>query len=1026
MKQFPYLLICLMLLVNTNPLITAGVIPITGASLQQASGMPGGLFTPVANHVLPESAKQPGVLRYQITEVNIEMLGGRNGPPLDGSGTGETLLLNLFPDTNFMAVLDHVEANPTGSYTWIGHLEGYPLSSVILVANAGVLVGKIATPDEIYQLEFLGDQSAGLHIVRQIDPAVFDDFGDDVLLPPAESNQTADQAKPYAADDGGVIDILAVYTPAASASAGGTTAIQSMIESAVADANLANANSGVNTRLFLVSMQEVDYTESGNSSTDLGRLRTHGDGYMDVVTQPASGLRDVYHADVVTMVPSSGESGICGLGYLQNPAPSAGFVNYAFTWVKLGCLVGNNTLAHEWGHNMGLNHDWYVNGSLTPYTYGHGYIQHTSAPRWRSVMSYGDLCTAAAVNCGRVAYWSNPSMTLNGITMGVPGGTKSDCVAGSLTPDPSSCDSDEHLVLNNVTPTAAQFRSSAITWLGSSTDWNDVSNWDKGFVPRFLDDVIIPSAPPGGKFPIISANYSIRNVTISSGAQLSLTLGTLTVYGNWEEQGSGKFDGDGSSVVFKSPLNQTIQASSASHFGNIQIGDSGSSQQVSLKSDIHVNGTLTIAGGATLLGGSYTLRVGGNWIENPAGFIAGSSTVIFDGGSQSIAKTTAGTVLFKDFSEYNGGTNGSFTSAAPVGWTVAQNIDGPSNAYYFGWSSSFGIAPPPNSFAFGHLGAANIKFDTSLYSPQLNLQPDTSYQLSYRYRVYRSDNPINYIATLNSKISPGDVVSTLVNIPGVSSTSWNTATQSFSVSNAGLYYLGIRNTTTLSATNIWGGMLDDIKITAARSPIFYNLIVAGSGTLVMSQNLKLKHDLTIQPGARFDLSQNQITVDGAVVNHGTLLQTKIVNNGSVPIVEIRDGAGTNVRYRGVELTSSSNLGLVTAAVRSLNAGENCPVLTGTPVYVRRCFDITPSASLPATVRLWALNSELNTLSQANLAVFHFESINWQETPLRSTGSSGADYVYAQGNVTSFSPFALAGTGAVFNSSLKMWLPLVSR
>src|SRR4051812_49871410 len=68
----------------------------------------------------------------------------------------------------------------------------------------------------------------------------------------------------------------------------------------VADTNTAMTNSGVAVTLRLVGMAPVNYTESGNLETDLGRLVNPKDGYMDNVP----GLRNTLGADVVVLLDS--------------------------------------------------------------------------------------------------------------------------------------------------------------------------------------------------------------------------------------------------------------------------------------------------------------------------------------------------------------------------------------------------------------------------------------------------------------------------------------------------------------------------------------------------------------------------------------------------------------------------------------------------------------------------------------------------------------------------------------------------
>ena len=72
------------------------------------------------------------------------------------------------------------------------------------------------------------------------------------------------------------------------------------------------------------------------------------------------------------------------------------------------------------------------------------------------------------------------------------------------------------------------------TWTGvTSSDWTDVSNWSNNVVPTATDDVVIP----GGKNPpAIAGTQAVKNITINSGATVTLT-GVLQVNGNIQNDG---------------------------------------------------------------------------------------------------------------------------------------------------------------------------------------------------------------------------------------------------------------------------------------------------------------------------------------------------------------------------------------------------------------------------------------------------------------------------------------------------------
>lgn len=224
------------------------------------------------------------------------------------------------------------------------------------------------------------------------------------------------------------IDVMVVYTTQAKNLWGGASAATSFLTTAITNMNNALINSGVsNVTINLVYSGEVIYTESGSLSTDLGFLRNSADGVIDNVHN----LRTTYGADLVAMVLGSPTS-TCGLGNLNNN-PTNYSNTAAFTTTIYSCVVSNYSLAHELGHNMGLNHDWYVSTSLNPCEHHHGYINKTAinlgtssttSQRWRTIMAYNDQCTNIGINCTRVNRWANPSLNYNsestGVAIGLP------------------------------------------------------------------------------------------------------------------------------------------------------------------------------------------------------------------------------------------------------------------------------------------------------------------------------------------------------------------------------------------------------------------------------------------------------------------------------------------------------------------------------------------------------------------------------------------------------------------------------
>jgi hypothetical protein len=227
---------------------------------------------------------------------------------------------------------------------------------------------------------------------------------------------------PWAADGGGpLIDILIVYTPAAQAAAGGTGAVTALVAGYVDSANQIYADSGVAHRLRLVHSAELAYVESGNLITDLARLKAPAEGHMDGV----HALRDAFGADCVSLVTTEASA---GTGYLME-AVSPAFEDSAFS--ALGADILGHVLAHEVGHNMGLNHNNPRGPAGAPAAFCHSFGYRTPDEAWRSVMSSAPGAQAFL--------FSSPALEVGGFPFGVAGagcpGDAADAVASMAATD---------------------------------------------------------------------------------------------------------------------------------------------------------------------------------------------------------------------------------------------------------------------------------------------------------------------------------------------------------------------------------------------------------------------------------------------------------------------------------------------------------------------------------------------------------------------------------------------------------------
>ena len=329
---------------------------------------------------------------------------------------------NLIVRSRFINMHSH----PTGSFSYQGRLEGTVTGEISFSKYNDRTSGMIILSDG---KKYMIDQTAtGVFAISEAADNIFSqrdnekDFIEVEALPQPNLATTSVCDINSTCPSASVIDIMVVYTPQAATSWGGVNNTVANITQAVSNMTISMTNSGVNNVSFrLVHAAQVSYAESGNFSTDLSRLAGTSDGYMDNV----HALRDQYGADLVCLVIGSPTSS-CGIGYL-NTSTTTYSANNGFNVSLYSCVVGNYTMAHECGHNMGLRHDWYVDGSSTPCSHHHGYVnqvaisQGTSSPssaRWRTIMAYNNQCSDAGISCTRLNRWSNPSLTYNGDPMG--------------------------------------------------------------------------------------------------------------------------------------------------------------------------------------------------------------------------------------------------------------------------------------------------------------------------------------------------------------------------------------------------------------------------------------------------------------------------------------------------------------------------------------------------------------------------------------------------------------------------------
>jgi hypothetical protein len=309
---------------------------------------------------------------------------------------------------------NHEQRGPR-NMVWRGGLQSDTKSYVTLTFHEGLLYGHVQSGSDTFVIR---PGRNGRTIVERIDSDSFaPEWGHDrathghEMVPPVSGavgtqGATTTGTSPTTAAAGATVDItlMSVYTPQARAAAGGTTQIQAQIQAAVDQANSTFINSQMIARYVLAHTEEVTYNDTGVIDSDLKWVTANA---------TVASLRNTYAADMVSLIVENGGP-YCGIGWVQRN-PGAGFANYAFQVTARGCLT-NSTLAHEHGHNLGMEHDL-ANSGTTPsgasYPWSFG---HFVNGMFRTIMSYAGACT---ITCPRVLYFSNPDVLYNGTPTGV-------------------------------------------------------------------------------------------------------------------------------------------------------------------------------------------------------------------------------------------------------------------------------------------------------------------------------------------------------------------------------------------------------------------------------------------------------------------------------------------------------------------------------------------------------------------------------------------------------------------------------
>src|SRR5262245_18054403 len=393
----------------------AGVIAVAIAALASPSAAASDIFrnAPISLNLTERQRTQLDLARSSDATTGVKMVQAASysalrealtknaGNPASPSKISLALGDNVVLTAERNSVVEYA-----GTVVWRGSVEGGGGRVTLMLWGDGEMAGTVQHEGRYYSIRRI---SGGLHAIVELSdermppehPAPLlvasDRFGS------SHGNRVLNAPQPMvrkpARHEDVTIDVLVAYTQKAAGYYGDIE--HELVDLAIEEANESFRMSNVaSVKLRLVHAYQTGYVEDGGQFEHLWRLAEKGDGYMEEVHE----LRDKHSADVVVLIVDDRQG--CGLSTRVHAD-----ADEAFSVVHHECAATTHSVAHEIGHIIGARHDLGIDKIMTPFPYGHGYVNGT---KWRDIMSYKESCGG----CRRVPIWSNPQLMFEGAPAG--------------------------------------------------------------------------------------------------------------------------------------------------------------------------------------------------------------------------------------------------------------------------------------------------------------------------------------------------------------------------------------------------------------------------------------------------------------------------------------------------------------------------------------------------------------------------------------------------------------------------------
>jgi hypothetical protein len=373
---------------------------------------PNGVFTAVEEEdiasELPEELlrKSEEVLRRRFARFNFVYFESKVLKPYEEQGIAEPFTIDLFEDVGIKVSTISVEKKDGDMYVWKGRPEAKFYGRALLSFNKYTTFGVIQVDSMVYEIMPVRDN---IVVITEMDQRKYPEEAPPII-PRKEQGKEPYKPKDTERDEPTRSNIRALVVlpiPSYSIFCDGRFPFFDNILDLLAAIFQENLNDVFNAVIPAGVTATVDFVcyrfdpEGGDLVNDLDRLRTDSG---------IASLRDEHRADLVSLIVPSGD--FCGRGYENYPVEAADEA-FAFTVVKASCALGNYSMAHEMGHNMGMRHDRAADDAFASSTCNYGHIFPVEISffglsfkfKARTVMAYGSSCG----DCPRMGVYSTPT-----------------------------------------------------------------------------------------------------------------------------------------------------------------------------------------------------------------------------------------------------------------------------------------------------------------------------------------------------------------------------------------------------------------------------------------------------------------------------------------------------------------------------------------------------------------------------------------------------------------------------------------